>query len=652
MANTVITGPILDSFGQPVNGYLYGSQTARSVIDGALVTQTIVKARVIDGTPFLDDGITPLEVPSTAVDAEAFEWVEDFRPYRDQVVRYTDIPEAGPVAYAVLPERARPIGSSTWIVPGWARELVDANAGIAASVEHVDTVKADIDTTVDGFDTAVAAATQTIDSAVEEITGIDALTVRSGAVVGDNLILTRTDSTTVNAGNVRGLPGPQGAPGVNSVANDTATAAQINTPGSATDLALKNFYVTPAQVATQVAAHVPANRLGALGDSITAQNTGNAGAAGYLVWANAAVDQRLQLVIDPVTGNMFGESGKTAAQLISQGYAATAAASDAETMLVFAGTNDIGTDRSPADAMASLLTIWQTMLASGKRVIACTVLPRNDTIGLADLALQAARIRELNRLIRNQARSMRGVYLCDWHAAMIDPATGTMRVGYAREGLHPTVTGAAVMGAILAPILEAMFPPIGDARLPGTNDEGPLGNSLMLGTTGIKTSGDGTASGSVATGWTLIYTGGAGGTVVASKVPRSDFWPGELQRIVHAPTAGIGGRSYLRATSSNLGTLAVGDYFSVAAEVEIEGFVHVEIVVDFTGASGTATALSIPTEYRQALTLPLPKFAGVLRSAARSVPAGATQFRVTINFYGPGSINVGRVGIAKTPQYN
>lgn len=169
MPNTVITGPILDSFGQPVNGYLYGAQTARSVIDGALVTQTVVKARVIDGTPFLDDGVTPLEVPATVVDAEAFEWVEDFRPYRGEVVRYTDIPDAGPVAYAALRERARPIGSSTWIVPGWARELVDANAGIAASVEHVDTVKADIDATVDGFGTTVSDAQEVIADAAAEV---------------------------------------------------------------------------------------------------------------------------------------------------------------------------------------------------------------------------------------------------------------------------------------------------------------------------------------------------------------------------------------------------------------------------------------------------------------------------------------------------
>jgi hypothetical protein len=154
LANTVITGPILDSFGQPVEGYLYGAQTARAAVDGALVTQTAVKGRVINGQPFLDDGVTPLEVPATALDTEAFEWIEDFRPYLKQTVRFTTIPVNGPVAYADLQDVKQPAESSTWIVPGWARELVDANAGMAGTIAYIDAVKTDIDATaaeVEGF---------------------------------------------------------------------------------------------------------------------------------------------------------------------------------------------------------------------------------------------------------------------------------------------------------------------------------------------------------------------------------------------------------------------------------------------------------------------------------------------------------------------
>lgn len=38
-------------------------------------------------------------------------------------------------------------------------------------------------------------------------------TIVSGAIVGDDLILTKNDTTTVNAGDVRGPAGPEGPPG-------------------------------------------------------------------------------------------------------------------------------------------------------------------------------------------------------------------------------------------------------------------------------------------------------------------------------------------------------------------------------------------------------------------------------------------------------
>src|SRR5690349_2014161 len=42
---------------------------------------------------------------------------------------------------------------------------------------------------------------------------IEAMSVISGAVVGDDLILQRRDGLTINAGNVRGPAGPEGPPG-------------------------------------------------------------------------------------------------------------------------------------------------------------------------------------------------------------------------------------------------------------------------------------------------------------------------------------------------------------------------------------------------------------------------------------------------------
>lgn len=59
-------------------------------------------------------------------------------------------------------------------------------------------------------------------------------TVTSGSIVGDDLVLQRTDGTTVDAGNVRGPAGP---------ADDAAIAALAATPGTALNGELSATYV-------------------------------------------------------------------------------------------------------------------------------------------------------------------------------------------------------------------------------------------------------------------------------------------------------------------------------------------------------------------------------------------------------------------------
>ena len=80
-----------------------------------------------------------------------------------------------------------------------------------------------------------------------------AATISGGTITGDNLILTRRNGETVNAGNVRGPkgdsikgdkgdPGAQGLPGTGAVPADEAVAGYINTTGtSATKAALGTF---------------------------------------------------------------------------------------------------------------------------------------------------------------------------------------------------------------------------------------------------------------------------------------------------------------------------------------------------------------------------------------------------------------------------
>jgi hypothetical protein len=172
MANVVITGPILDSFGQPANGYLYGEQTARQEIDGALITTVRVKSRVIDGVPFLDDGVTPLVAPSTPA-GEAMTWVEDFRNYDKQIIRATIVPTAGPVAYAALVDVVQPITTTTYIVPGWSRDIAgigdEVNAALTIVNYAIDNISTIVSTEISDQDIPGQAGA----AVTSKVTGLD-----------------------------------------------------------------------------------------------------------------------------------------------------------------------------------------------------------------------------------------------------------------------------------------------------------------------------------------------------------------------------------------------------------------------------------------------------------------------------------------------
>lgn len=84
---------------------------------------------------------------------------------------------------------------------------------------------------------ASAAAAQQdaiVSSAVDIVTGMLRFTKRSGAVMDAGIVRVKGD---------KGDKGDQGLPGVNAVANDTATAAQVRGAGTQTDAALRERYV-------------------------------------------------------------------------------------------------------------------------------------------------------------------------------------------------------------------------------------------------------------------------------------------------------------------------------------------------------------------------------------------------------------------------
>ena len=81
-------------------------------------------------------------------------------------------------------------------------------------------------------------ATVTVYTA-ERMKAIEDASVVSGEVVGDDLILTRFDATTVNAGNVRGPQGDQGLPGLDG---DVTTAAMTTAISNAINALKATLY--------------------------------------------------------------------------------------------------------------------------------------------------------------------------------------------------------------------------------------------------------------------------------------------------------------------------------------------------------------------------------------------------------------------------
>lgn len=72
-----------------------------------------------------------------------------------------------------------------------------------------------------------------------------AITVTSGELIGDDLILTRVNGTVINAGYVKGDPGVDGS---NVLPTDTAIANAVNTPASETAVALNGKYAQQVDV--------------------------------------------------------------------------------------------------------------------------------------------------------------------------------------------------------------------------------------------------------------------------------------------------------------------------------------------------------------------------------------------------------------------
>ena len=256
--------------------------------------------------------------------------------------------------------------------------------------------------------------------------------------------------------------------------------------------------------------------LAIFGDSITAQNTDNNGTTvfyspkGYATVAQILNGYAFNLVKKVSTAHVdgidydFGYGAYSASDLLNGKSGvfpmADIAAADPKDVFVFCGSNGV----AGAATTDSILGIWDTFRAAGRRVFAAEILPRclgASGYGAPELAATYA-----NNVTLKAAAAARGIPFLEWASSVALSPGGYGDPQYMPDFVHPGQKGADVLGAqfaaFMAPYVGPSFviPADGDSRW-------RTGNPYVAGNV------SGIATGYTATGYTGSKVTDGDGTV-------------------------------------------------------------------------------------------------------------------------------------------
>lgn len=415
------------------------------------------------------------------------------------------------------------------------------------------------------------------------------------------------------------------------------------------------------RVGTNYVAPVPPSGV-IFGDSITAQNVDpNGGAAssarGYMTWANAFLGERK---LD-ITANA-GVGGNTTAQMLAR-ISTDVLAYTPGWVVVLGGTNDASNGVAAATTIANLKSIFQQILATGAKVVACTITP-SDYIN-ANSAYQLA-AGDVNNWIRAYSQATAGMVLCDWAGYLANPADGTPLTAFFQGSVgtrvHPECDGAAVMGRVLADALRPHVPRwCGAAQgLQDTRNLAP--NSTFQGSGGTITAGTG-VTGTLATSWTVYSSdGGSVAPCVVSTTARTDGVQGNWQQFKLGPGSPNTREAHMSGFAGTFGTdINIGDtYFwqvEVDADNDWEGVVGIMAMTYHGGGAGGAAnneQLFRSSSWGSATNNPCYDLAGtytgpvLLRSGSITVPTGSDRVMWQLGLQATaGTIRFGRPEVHK-----
>lgn len=268
------------------------------------------------------------------------------------------------------------------------------------------------------------------------------------------------------------------------------------------------------------------NIVAIIGDSITNQCTGDNGTETYGYLSNAQRQSDARFVF-PLANN-FGVGGDTTTQIRVR--TPLVVASGAGLVIMLGGTNDRTSGLTVQQSIDNYKYMRDQFIGAGQFVICVVPMPRGDQrntttkskVLTASQLVDAIRFRE--RVLREMP--MDGCVAVDTWPVFADPASSTGEViqGYTHDGLHPSPTGAFILGSLIATEIRKLLPlvpilPVGNSDIYNavTNPYGLITiNPMMMGVTGAPSAG---GFGELADGWKGGNTSGAtGSTRTYSKV--------------------------------------------------------------------------------------------------------------------------------------
>jgi len=399
--------------------------------------------------------------------------------------------------------------------------------------------------------------------------------------------------------------------------NDAGVAALVDDSGSLTSAALNSTYAANSRA-----------RVGLLGDSITDENelfTISGGyvttpGAGYFYQANLHLREGMILIAEA------GVSGERTDQILAR----VSEVEGCEIVVVLAGTNDIFANRTVLQITDGLTAIYDALTSMGVAVVAAGhITPSNDYTA-TQRGVQVA----VNNWISNYAQAASRMVLIPWAAPITDATTGGYSTGMSYDGVHPTSTGAAFMGRVLA---DALRPYVGAEAALTTSNADPtnaLTNGMMAGD-----------SAGFATGYSNVSASSP--VFTPRKRNRSDGVPGEWQEIDLTS-----GTVRLQCESAAAGTAwQVGDTVQALIELDTDDDLDAISTMELflRGVTSGGGLVDQSAGLFNSFTSPrrTPVDRGVLATHPLLVTATMAKFQLRLQLAGEGVIRTSRWTIRK-----